>query len=635
MTPAPDDDSLQTEARITRRLLALAEEALTADHPDLPPYIRRHLAEHAHAADILDHAILNPRLLPYLDAGRVRIAVGPHDPHCPPGLWNALRHATHQWDFNRPARNAAALELNAAILAAPLTEPTTATGWRVHWASSNPRQGELLGHHAGVPAIAAVVLPDGRPLAMTGGSGERTVRLWDLSAGTQVGQPLPGHIGGVMSVAATVLPDGRPLGVTGDGDGTVRAWHLDTGQQIGKALAGHVGGVVSVAAVVLSNGRPLGIASGNDGTVRIWDLLSTRSIGRLPTGYPHGVPVAAVGLPDGRSVAATIYGGGTTPVVHVWNLETGWRIGKAPGLGGDASLAMTVLPDGRPIAVVGGPRRYSLTAAWDVNTGQRFSDPIVGHSNGVVAMAAVVLPDGRPIAVTGDGDGMVRVWDLTTGEQIGNALNSNAGGEAVSIAAVVLPEGRPLAVTGDGRGTVRVWDLDTIQQWREPSANQTSGGRNLNTWGRAFRPPSTHRSRNLRSVAALVLPDGRPLAVTGDGGGAVRVWDLNAGDQVGKDLNYWEASVIALAAVTLPDGPPLVLTREAGWIGVVRVRDLHTGEQIFYLPTPDADGATSVAAVVLPDNRAIALTGDGDGAVRVWDLTTGRQTTEPLTGHTG
>src|SRR4051812_41898332 len=137
----PTPDALQTEARITRRLLALADEALTADTPDPSPYLRRHLPEHAPTAGLLHHPPPNPPPppppplpppppppppappppppptpppLPSPAAPRLRTAVGLQTPDASDGLWNAFRRATHQWDFNRPAHNAAALEMHAA-----------------------------------------------------------------------------------------------------------------------------------------------------------------------------------------------------------------------------------------------------------------------------------------------------------------------------------------------------------------------------------------------------------------------------------------------------------------------------------------------------------------------------------------
>ena len=44
------------------------------------------------------------------------------------------------------------------------------------------------------------------------------MRVWDLTTGTPIGDPLTGHTGAVGAVAALVLPDGRPVAVTGSDD---------------------------------------------------------------------------------------------------------------------------------------------------------------------------------------------------------------------------------------------------------------------------------------------------------------------------------------------------------------------------------------------------------------------------------
>jgi WD40 repeat protein len=50
-------------------------------------------------------------------------------------------------------------------------------------------------------------------------------RLWNLSTGQPIGQPLTSHIDWVRSVACAEL-DGRPIAVTCGTDGTVRLWNL-------------------------------------------------------------------------------------------------------------------------------------------------------------------------------------------------------------------------------------------------------------------------------------------------------------------------------------------------------------------------------------------------------------------------
>ncbi len=115
-------------------------------------------------------------------------------------------------------------------------QPRWATGGQL----SPSLRGTITGHSGSVRAVACTGL-DGRPVAVTG-SDDATVRVWDLSTGQPVGQPLTGHTDPVRAVACTGL-DGRPVAITGSEDATVRVWDLSTGQPVGQPLTGHTNSV--------------------------------------------------------------------------------------------------------------------------------------------------------------------------------------------------------------------------------------------------------------------------------------------------------------------------------------------------------------------------------------------------------
>ncbi|WP_425568584.1 WD40 repeat domain-containing protein, partial [Nonomuraea antimicrobica] len=77
----------------------------------------------------------------------------------------------------------------------------------------------LAGHNDIAHSVA--FSPDGKILAT--GSGDDTVRLWDVATRTPIGRPLTGHTGWVSAVAFN--PNGKLL-ATSSLDGTVRLWQL-------------------------------------------------------------------------------------------------------------------------------------------------------------------------------------------------------------------------------------------------------------------------------------------------------------------------------------------------------------------------------------------------------------------------
>ncbi|MFF1725004.1 caspase family protein [Streptomyces sviceus] len=233
-------------------------------------------------------------------------------------------------------------------------------------------------------------------------------------------------------------------------------------------------------------------------------------------------------------------------------------------------------------------------------------DTYTGHTDRVAAVACTTL-DGTSVAVTGDEDATVRVWDLATGQQIGEPLTGHAG-PVYAVACADLAD-TCVAVTGSQDTTVRVWDLATSRQIGEPLTGHT----------------------DMVTAVACTTLDGKPVAVTGGEDGTVRVWDLATGQQIGTPLTGHTLWVTDVACTTL-DGTPVAVT--GGEDGTVRVWDLATSRQLGGTLTGHTDGVRAVACTVL-DGTPVAVTGGFDGTVRVWDLATRRQLGTPLTGHTG
>ncbi|MGW0657236.1 hypothetical protein ACWD4T_52715, partial [Streptomyces umbrinus] len=81
---------------------------------------------------------------------------------------------------------------------------------------------------------------------------------------------------------------------------------------------------------------------------------------------------------------------------------------------------------------------------------------LTGHTEGVTTVACTTL-DVRSVAVTGSLDCTVQVWDLSSGEPIGQPLTGHT--QQVTAVACTTLHGQPVAVTDSEDHMVRVWDL--------------------------------------------------------------------------------------------------------------------------------------------------------------------------------
>lgn len=79
--------------------------------------------------------------------------------------------------------------------------------------------------------------------------------------------------------------------------------------------------------------------------------------------------------------------------------------------------------------------------------------------DGAVHAVAVGKRGGQPVIVSGGWDGMVRVWDMDSGELVLGPLTGHDG--PVTAMAAGEYGGQPVIVSGGEDGTMRVWDLDS------------------------------------------------------------------------------------------------------------------------------------------------------------------------------
>ncbi|KAF5343411.1 hypothetical protein D9757_015391 [Collybiopsis confluens] len=422
-----------------------------------------------------------------------------------------------------------------------------------------------------------------------------------------------------------------------------------TGEQIGNPLHGHTSGVTSVA---FSPDDQQVVSGSYDHTVRIWNVQTGQQIGDPLHGHTGGVMSVAFSC-DSQQVVSGSY----DETVRIWDVQRGQQIGDPLHGQTDAVTSVAFSPDGQRVVSGSDDRRRGHLSGispdgqqvvsgshdetvriWNVQTGQQIGDPLHGHTDSVTSV--VFSPDGQQV-VSGSRDETVRIWNVQTGQQIGDPLH---GHTSWVTSAAFSPDGQQV-VSGSNDKTVRIWNVQTGQQIGDPLHGQTdavtsvafspdgqqvvsgSDDRRVRIWnvqtGHQIGNPLHGHTRGVTSVA--FSPDGQQV-VSGSWDDTVRIWNVQTGQQIGDPLHGHTSYVNSVAFS--PDGQQVV---SGSWDDTVRIWNVQTGQQIRDPLHGHTNWVTSVA--FSPDGQQV-VSGSNDKTVRIWNVQTGQQIGDPLHGHT-
>jgi WD40 repeat protein/serine/threonine protein kinase len=497
--------------------------------------------------------------------------------------------------------------------------PEDLRGWEWHYLRRLRQKGLPPLPHASA-VLCAAFSPDGRRIASSDQGG--VVKVWDAWTGKEL-LSFQAHANHARRVAFS--PDGQRL-ASASWDGTAKVWDAQTGRLIHTLKVR--GGAGNAQLVAFSpDGQYLACGGGQlgkFGEVTVWDATTGEEL--LVLGG-HTLMVTGLAFsPDGRIVAS-----GGDGIVKVWEVDwaartaretLSFRAHRLPGV----HLAFS--PDGRRLASASTDHRTRADGevkVWDVRTGAEVL-ALRGHVAGVDCVA--FSPDGRRLASTGT-DQTVKLWDVASGQEV-----LTLRGHRNSVRTVAFsPDGTRLVTASHDR-TVQVWD-------GRPSGGEAGG---------EVRTLRGHQG-GVRSVA--LHPGGRYLASAGDDA-LVKVWDLHCGRELrtlpgrvglvvrlefsnrGERLGFWGGGLLRVwdtttwqERLTLTGGDELYLS--SGGDDLKAVKEAAAGRKSRGFR--GGDWVTEGRAWH-PDGRRLA-TGNANGSVQLWDVTTGARIPAPPLRHAG
>lgn len=426
------------------------------------------------------------------------------------------------------------------------------------------------GHPA--PVLSVCFSQDGR--FILSGSGDKTVKLWDVSSGKEI-RTFKGHEGVVESVCFS--PDGH-YALSGSADKTVKLWDIAADEAV-RTFRGHTNSVNSVC--FSPDGQ--NILSGSDDNVmsefsgskndmmKLWNLSSDKDIKDF-SGFKGSIKSVCFST-DGKYALA---GNGRDKTIRIWKISTGKIIRTFSGHS-DEITSVTFSRDGRYILSGSDDKTLKL---WDTSSGKEIRT-FSGHSSGV---SSVCFSTDGIFALSGSDDNTLKLWEVTTGRLV-RTISGHSGG----VSSVCFSPDDKNILSGSYDRTFKLWDVTTGNLIKTFSGNSTM------------------------VTSACFSPDGA-YSLSGGKDNIMNLWDINKAINVRSFIDH--ISIIASVCFS-PDGK---YGLSASYDSTLKIWDLATGALVNTL----IGHAAEVTSATFSHNGRYVLSGSGDKSVKLWDISNGK-----------
>lgn len=361
-----------------------------------------------------------------------------------------------------------------------------------------------------------------------------TIRIWELRTGKLLRSFVKNH---KWKNTRAITPDGQ-MAISGSDDETLRLWDMQTGDP----LRIFEGTVDLETPVVISQDQKKVMSGMKDNAIGVWELESGKLICSL-TGYRKKVSTMIFSPTAGKAITAYAM----DKSFRYWDLLSG-RVLRS--FESNASFsALTFLKDEKT-AISGS--EDGIIRYWDLDTGQQIW-AIDAHKGPVTSLSSY---RGGQMFISSSGDKTVKLWDAPSGQCIRSFVH-----EEPIVLASILKDQRTLLSQSKQYGHLHYWDLYNGQLIHENvtlARHYTSlrqnivENRNLIQHGNSFLDIKCGRKTSILKTQTgddfticRFSQDGRYM-VTCIKKGIIKVWDITTTNE-SQTLHVNDAEINSLA----------------------------------------------------------------------------------------